>query len=63
MASARQLATVAALIAAAEADEHAGPYRRSYSDDPLLVAYYRWLTELGYQPTDHERQLLDTTTA
>ncbi len=62
MASARQLATVAALIAAAEADEHAGPYRPSYSDDPLLVAYYRWLTDLGYQPTDQERQLLDTPT-
>lgn len=60
MASSKHLVTVAALVAAMTADERTGPFRTTLTDDPLLVAYYRWLSDLGYEPTEHERQLLDT---
>jgi hypothetical protein len=63
MTSAKNLVTVAALVAAMTADERTGPNRTSMTDDPLLVAYYQWLTDIGYEPTDHERQLLYATVA
>jgi hypothetical protein len=59
MGSGRQLALAAGLVASVEADETVELYRTSVAGDPLAVASYTWLSDLGYAPTDHERQLLD----